>query len=269
MASTSAAAAPQQAAPPKPLHLRILFLPLALVGMLFGALISAVLVEWACMAIGLWSLPGAAHARQTLVDDIQYLNADFTQSLFGLSPVELAAMAGQAASEWIASQVERLHLPEIYQQLSSQGMGLFSKLKLAIPLKPVDSGAFNGISPIITPEMALQSFWQYFDAGLYSVQTVVVRIVVALLTLPAYVLIGLACLLDGVVARDIRKFTAANESAFAYHRYRPWAKRFFIVGWYLYIAWPSSIHPNLVFIPSALLCGWAIFNTGKWFKKFF
>lgn len=269
MASTSASTAPQQAAPPQPLHWRILFLPLALIGMLIGTLISAVLVEWAGMALGLWTLPGAEHARQTLVEDIHYLNADFTQSLFGLSPVELAGMAGRAASEWIALQVERLRLPELYQQLSTQGMGLFSKLKLSIPLKPVAQGPFGEMNPLVTPEMALHTFLQYFDAALYSVQTVVVRIVVALLTLPAYVLIGLACLLDGVVARDVRKFTAANESAFAYHRYRPWAKRFFVVGWYLYIAWPSSIHPNLVFIPSALLCGWAIFNTGKWFKKFF
>ncbi|MGE0116214.1 MAG: TIGR03747 family integrating conjugative element membrane protein [Steroidobacteraceae bacterium] len=268
MASTSTASAPQQAAP-QPLHWRIVLSPLALIGMLFGTLISAVLVEWFGMALGVWTLPGAEHARQTLVEDIQYLNADFTQSLLGFSPVQLAAMAGQAASEWVALQVERLQIPALYHQLSAQVGALFTSLSPTTPFASAGDGGFNGMEAMVSPELAWQTFLEYFDAALYSVQTVVVRIVVALLTLPAYVLIGLACLLDGVVARDLRKFTAANESAFAYHRYRPWAKRFFVVGWYLYIAWPSSIHPNLVFIPSALLCGWAIFNTGKWFKKFF
>lgn len=237
--------------------------------MLIGALVSAVVVEWAGMALGVWALPGADHARQTLIEDINYLNKDFTQSLFGLSPVDLAGVAAQTALERIALGIERLHLAELYQQLKVGELGILSKLGLTGRSK--SSAGFGSIPPqlLVTPELAMYTFLQYFDAALYSVQTVVVRIVVAILTLPAYLLIGLACLLDGVVARDVRKYTAANESAFAYHRYRPWAKRFFITGWYLYIAWPDSIHPNLIFIPSALLCGWAIFNTGKWFKKFF
>jgi hypothetical protein len=205
-----------------------------------------------------------------LIEDIGYLNADFTRSLLGQSPVELAGLAAQSASEWVARGIERLHLAELYQQFRTDGMGIFSKLHWPgfTGQREVALSA-PSVGIIVTPEMAMQTFFQYFDAALYSIQTVVVRIVVALLTLPAYVLIGLACLLDGVVARDIRKFTAANESAFAYHRYRPWARHFFVMGWYLYIACPSSIHPNVIFIPSALLCGWAIFNTGKWFKKFF
>lgn len=270
MASTNASTAPPAASAPQPLHTRILFSPLALAGMLLGAMVSAVLVEWAGMALGIWTLPGADHARQTLIDDISYLNADFTRSLFGQSPVELAGLAAQSASEWVAKGIERMHLAELYQQFRTEGMGIFSKLRWpGLTGERAAALSVPATGLVVTPEMAMQAFFQYFDAALYSIQTVVVRIVVALLTLPAYVLIALACLLDGVVARDIRKFTAANESAFAYHRYRPWAKRFFVVGWYLYIAWPSSIHPNVIFIPSALLCGWAIYNTGKWFKKFF
>lgn len=271
MASTNTAA--QAPVAPQPWHLRLLWSPLALLGMFFGALVSAVLIEWVGMATGYWDEPGAEHARQTLVQDITYLNADFTRSILGVSPVELAARAAQSVSQSVADNVERLQIQEIYQQLKAEGSGFFSKI-IKLPHKqrtnneePPVSGMLNNFP--VNADAALDTFLNYMDAGLYSVQTVVVRVVVAMLTLPAYLLIGFACLLDGVVARDLRKFTAANESAFAYHRYRPWAKRFFVAGWYLYIAWPGPIHPNVVFVPSALLCGLAVFNTGKWFKKFF
>lgn len=267
MASTDAAT--QTPAAPQPWHLRLLWSPLALLGMLFGALVSAVVIEWIGMAAGFWDEPGAQHARQTLVQDITYLNADFTRSVLGVSPVELAAHAAQSVSQSVADTVERLQLEQVYQQLKTDGAGFFSKIvKWPLRQQQASTASLSTQFPLNT-DLALTTFFTYLDAGLYSVQTVVVRVVVALLTLPAYLLIGFACLLDGVVARDLRKFTAANESAFAYHRYRPWAKRFFVAGWYLYIAWPGSIHPNVVFVPSALLCGLAIFNTGKWFKKFF
>lgn len=268
MASTNAAT--QAPTAPQPWHLRLLWSPLALVGMLFGALMSAVVIEWVGMATGFWDEPGAEHARQTLVQDITYLNADFTRSVLGVSPVELAARAAQSVSQSVADTVERLQLQHIYQQLKTEGSGFFSKIVKwpGLPGQHPESARIPPDFPV-NADAALATFLTYLDAGLYSVQTVVVRVVVALLTLPAYLLIGFACLLDGVVARDIRKFTAANESAFAYHRYRPWAKRFFVAGWYLYIAWPGPIHPNVVFVPSALLCGLAIFNVGKWFKKFF
>lgn len=269
MASTNAAA--QAPVAPQPWHLRLLWSPLALLGMLFGALVSAVMIEWVGMATGFWDEPGAEHARQTLVQDIQYLNADFTRSILGISPVDLSARAAQSVSQSVADTVERLQLPQIYQQLKADGSGYFSKIvnMQQLPGQHPESGESVNRNFPVNADAALAAFLTYLDAGLYSVQTVVIRVVVALLTLPAYLLIGMACLLDGVVARDLRKFTAANESAFAYHRYRPWAKRCFVAGWYLYIAWPGPIHPNVVFVPSALLCGLAIFNSGKWFKKFF
>lgn len=266
MASTNAAV--QASAAPRPLHLKIMLSPLALMGMLFGALVSAVLIEWVGMATRFWDEPGAEHARQTLIQDILYLNADFTRSALGVSPVELAARASTSVSRSISDTVERLQLPTLYAQLSEAGLSRYIRLpSLGGERRAANSDISHRLSA--QSEQAMQVFLTYVDAAIYSVQTVVVRVIVAVLTLPAYLLIGLACLLDGVVARDLRKFTAANESAFAYHRYRPWARRFFVAGWYLYIAWPGSIHPNVVFVPSALLVGLAVFNSAKWFKKFF
>ena len=267
MASASTAPAPAPVAP-RPWHVRLMWSPLALVGMMVSALISAVLIEWVGMAIGFWDPPGADHARETLVQDITYLNADFTHSVFGVAPVELAAMAGRSVSQSVVNVAARLQLEQLYRQMKTDGAGLYRLLKLPQQTSGLGEKMGAGKFPL-DAETASRGFFEYLDAGIYSIQTVVVRVVVAILSLPAYVLIGLACLLDGVVARDLRKFTAANESAFAYHRYRPWAKRSFVAGWYLYITWPGPVHPNVVFVPSALLCGLAIYNTGKWFKKYF
>lgn len=231
--------------------------PLALLGMAFSALLTAVIIEWLGMALGLWALPGAQHARQTLITDLSYLNADFTQTFLGVSPVELSARCAQSVAVWMAYLADQLHLQTVCEQL----LRWFQGLTGINPVAVVSSEPFGA--------QVLSAVTAYMDAAVYAGQTVAVRLVVAALTLPAYALIGLSALLDGLVARDLRKFTGANESAFAYHRFRPWVKRFFVAGWYCYIAWPGSIHPNVIFVPGAILCGWAMFNTAKWFKKFF
>lgn len=269
MASNESAGA--QSAP-QPLHWQIAFLPFVLLGLAVGACVSAIMIEWAGMALGVWALPGAGHARDTLVGDIQYLNADFTRSILGVSPVELAVIASRTTTEWIVLKIESLGVMEMMQQLGQEGSsGVFSSLFKSVDtgLSSISANAAETNAGLAAPNQLYHGLMQYFDAAIYAVQTVVVRIVVAILSLPAYLLIGLVCLLDGIVARDLRRFTAANESSFAYHRYKPWVVRFFVVSWYAYIAWPTSIHPNAVFVPSALLCGWATFNTAKWFKKFF
>lgn len=260
MATSAATTLPP---PPQPLTYRILTSPFLLLGMGVGALFSAVVIEWFGMVLGFWSLSGSEHARQTLIDDIHYLNADFTRTVLGMSPVELASWSSQSVAYWLAYLVQRFNLQGLYYDAIS----FVADFKDAG--RALDSAAIEGAAVSDAARLALQTFATYVDAAIYSSQTVIVRIVVAILTLPAYLLIGLGALLDGIVARDVRKFTGANESAFAYHRYRPWAKRFFVLGWYFYIAWPGPIHPNVIFVPSALMCGWAIFNTSKWFKKFF
>lgn len=261
---STTASVPAKPVPPPPLTYRILFSPLALIGMALGAFFTSVVVEWIGMLFGVWSPSGSEHARLTLAEDISYLNSDFTNTFLGLSPVELAAYSASSLSGMIADFFVGMNLGGVESELRS----MFDVVKSLINRGRAPTGDLAATaSPIFTSIMT--NIGDYLDAAIYSIQIVIVRVVVALLTLPAYVLICLAAFLDGVVARDVRRFTGANESAFAYHRYRPWAKRFFVLGWYTYISWPASIHPNVVFIPSALLCGWAIFNTAKWFKKFF
>lgn len=253
MVSTNTAPVEQ----PKPFHIRILWTPFVLLGMFLSAAFSAIVIEWIGMAVGFWDMPGSEHSKQTLIQDLSYLNRDFTTSIFALSPTEIAASGAETASRKIVTVIDELDLGQMYVDV----MVLFQSLPMQLPGSSPDN-------PTNEIQSALSTLSEYLDAAVFSIQTVVVRVIVALLTLPAYLLIGVACLLDGLVARDLRKYTAANESAFAYHRFRPWAKRFFVIAWYVYIAWPGPIHPNAVFIPSAALFGIAIYNTGKWFKKF-
>lgn len=261
---STAATVPAKPAPPPPLTYRILLSPLSLIGMALGAFFTSAIVEWIGMVLGIWDQPGAEHARITLAEDISYLNADFTNTFLGLSPVELASYSAYSLSETISNFFANMNLAGIESEVRAMVFELKQFLSAG---NTAANETFVNASPTVSSLIA--NIGAYLDAAIYSIQIVIVRIVVALLTLPAYILICLAAFLDGVVARDVRRFTGANESAFAYHRYRPWARRFFVLGWYAYISWPASIHPNVVFIPSALLCGWAIFNTAKWFKKFF
>lgn len=235
-----------------------IYAPLKIISLIVAAVISTIVIEWIGISIGFWDIPGSGHAKNTLINDINQLNESFTKSLIGLAPVEVASNLANSTSSYVTSVIDNINF------IKNTILKIFEGVKIFDINKNQD---FFGkeTDTIISPVVNIANV--YVSSAIYSIQIVVVRFVVALLSMPAYFLIAIACFLDGVVARDIRRFTAANESAFAFHRFLPWIKRFFFIGWFFYIAWPSTIHPNVVFIPSAFLCGFAAYNTAKWFKK--
>lgn len=95
-----------------------------------------------------------------------------------------------------------------------------------------------------------------------------VRLAVLIMALPAFVLLGLMGLTDGLVQRDIRRWSGGRESSFVYH----WAKKLLypalILPWILYLAIPSSLHPNLVVLPFAILFALSVRVMASMFKKY-
>jgi integrating conjugative element membrane protein (TIGR03747 family) len=75
-------------------------------------------------------------------------------------------------------------------------------------------------------------------------------------------------LTDGLVQRDIRRWSGGRESSFVYH----WAKKVLypalILPWILYLAIPSSIHPNLIVLPFAILFAVSVRVMASMFKKY-
>lgn len=98
-------------------------------------------------------------------------------------------------------------------------------------------------------------------------QLIAIRIAIALFSLPLLLMVALVAFADGLVLRDLRRFNAVNESAWIYH----WSKRltrpWVLIPVMLYISLPVSIHPNLIFVPSALVFAAGLRVTTGYFKK--
>lgn len=81
------------------------------------------------------------------------------------------------------------------------------------------------------------------EAAMTITQVFEVRLAVLILAFPAFILLSLLGLVDGLVQRDIRRWSGGRESSFIYH----WAKKIvlpsLILPWIIYLAMPS------VFIP--------------------
>ena len=95
-----------------------------------------------------------------------------------------------------------------------------------------------------------------------------VRLAVLLLAFPAFILLALVGLVDGLVQRDIRRWCGGRESSFVYH----WAKKnlypFLILPWIIYLAMPESIHPNLIVLPFAVCFSISVTIMAATFKKY-
>lgn len=228
----------------KPLWSRVLGGLTGFMFMLFLAWLFSVVVEWIGMVF-FWSEEGAMHSYDMITTELAYLSDDFKKGFLGLAPVDFA--------RWSASRLD-------YYLFEWTHFRNF----IAWGINPAsDAGNFHfSIAKMITVSA------EYISALINVTQVFGIRLAVAILTTPIFILFGIAALVDGLVHRELRRYGGANESSFIYHKVKPWIKPAFITTWFVYLGAPFSIHPNWIFIPAAVVFSLAIFFTAAMFKKF-
>ena len=96
---------------------------------------------------------------------------------------------------------------------------------------------------------------------------ITLRIVIVILCLPIFILMLVWGLSMGLTNRSIRQYQVRNESSWLYH----WAKKMkslaIILPILIYIAWPASIHPVIVFGPFAVAYGMSWLMFASKFKR--
>ncbi|CCE23779.1 TIGR03747 family integrating conjugative element membrane protein [Methylotuvimicrobium alcaliphilum] len=209
-------------------------------------LVFSIVIEWVGMATGFWDEPGVDHSERMLQQELQYLNRDFRQSAIVESPMRYAERFSQN-----------------FYDLTFKKTGIQSAIIwLAIPTQ-ASSGQFR---------KSLHRLFQMVEAYVLAAMTVTqifgVRLAVLTLAMPAFVLLGATGLVDGLVQRDIRRWSGGRESSFVYH----WAKKALypslILPWIVYLAMPVSVHPNLVVLPFAVLFAVSLLVMSSTFKKY-
>jgi len=210
-------------------------------------LFFSIIIEWAGMMMDVWSEPGAKHSEQMLEQELTYLNDDFKRSAIVDEPIKFA--------HHFANQ--------FYIYLFEKTGVKTAIIWAASAPRSAKKGSFRDRLHTLYKKTS-----DYILAMSTVTQIFAVRLAVLILAMPAFVLLSLVGFIDGLVRRDIRRWSAGRESSFIYH----WAKKIIypslILPWIIYLAFPVSVHPNMIVLPFAFLFSVSIMITASTFKKY-
>jgi integrating conjugative element membrane protein (TIGR03747 family) len=108
----------------------------------------------------------------------------------------------------------------------------------------------------------------YSVALMTAIQITLLRVAITTLFIPFFILLSAISMVDGLVQHYLRRINGGRESALIYHHTRNAILPVLFIGCGLYVALPFSIAPQLIILPSAVLCALLIFFATKTFKKY-
>ena len=219
-------------------------LPIIILSTLVFSWICSVVVEVLCMLL-IWPEEGSQHARAMLTTEMGYLSGGVQRSLYDAEPWQLAQDS----------------LAKVNHTFEQSGLSPLLR-RLASPHNPADSRSLNRLRSVYA------RLHEYVAASIAVTQVFCIRLVIIALSLPIFVLFGAGAMVDGLVQRDLRKFGCGNESAWLYHKVKKYLGSVLVMTLMFYLSLPISVHPNLVFMPAAVLFGFLLFLTTSRFKKY-
>ncbi|WP_409488512.1 TIGR03747 family integrating conjugative element membrane protein [Pseudomonas promysalinigenes] len=216
---------------------------LRLLGLLFASLIFSIVLELMGM-LWFWPEQGWHHSHVMWLSELGWLSDHFKNSLLVEEPAQATAKVLQHLKEWVVVRSG-------WAQSDTQ-------LKLLSHEVSVQGQFAQGY-------VVLQD---YLLAALFTVFTFVVRLAVLTLAMPLFVLAVITGAVDGLMRRDLRKFSADRETSFLYHRAKRTLLPIMLSPWVVYLSLPWSINPTWVLLPCAALLGWMVAITATTFKKY-
>lgn len=225
--------------------------PFQFIGVMFGSLLGAIIVEWLCMYF-FWPDAGWRHAQRMFEYELGWLSQDLLRSVVIKEPGRTAAWLTQTVYDWL---VINTGLQENISELTRYGR--ISEMQPAgnVDLRYQIDRTMNGIQ-------------DYALASLYTLLTFCVRMVILTLTTPLFLLAAFTGFVDGLVKRDLRKFGYGRESSFLYHKARKTIIPLTLAPWTIYLTIPISMNPLLIFLLGAVLLNVSVSITASSFKKY-
>ena len=101
-----------------------------------------------------------------------------------------------------------------------------------------------------------------------TTQMLAVRLAVLILATPLFALIAVVGVVDGLVERDVRRWSGGRESSYLFHLAKQFLSPAIALCWLLYLCMPVSLSPGLVVLPFAALFALALRLTVASFKKY-
>ena len=148
-------------------------------------------------------------------------------------------------------------------------------------IEAIDQYPMTALSPRAVSDTAAQAFdgvWHtvfatnglslYVVAAINTVKLILLRIAICLFVLPGFLMIALVAFCDGLVSRDIRKYTGGHESSYVFHKAKRWIVPSLMLTISVYLMLPFSLPPVVIFAPAMGLTGMMIYIAASRFKKF-
>lgn len=231
--------------------LGVLFaMPFQFIGVMFGSLLGAIIIEWVCMYV-FWPDEGWKHAQRMFEYELGWLSQDLMRSVVVTDPGRTATWLTQTTYEWL---IVKTGLGDTVSELTQYAR--------STPPKQADTlDARKELGKVI---IRVQDFWL---AALYTVLTFCLRMVVLTLTTPLFILAAFMGLVDGLVQRDLRKFGSGRESSYTHHKAKETIVPLMVMPWTIYLTLPISVNPLWIIFPCILLFSISVHITASSFKK--
>lgn len=216
---------------------------LRLLGLLFASLIFSIVLEFVGM-LWFWPEQGWHHSHAMWLSELGWLSDHFKHSLLVEEPAQATAKVLEHLNEWVVVRSG-------WAQSDTQLKLLSHEVSM--------EGQFAQVYVVLQ---------HYLLAALFTVFTFVARLAVLTLATPLFLLAVITGAVDGLVRRDLRKFSADRESSFVYHRVKRTLLPLMVSPWVIYLSLPTSVNPIWVLVPCAALLGWMVAITATTFKKY-
>jgi integrating conjugative element membrane protein (TIGR03747 family) len=237
-----------QNTPPQPIQhpgliISAISLVLHIIGLLIASLLFSILIEFAGLLL-FWGDQGWRHSETMLNSELGWLSEHFKSSLILQQP-------GQTIVQWLDFLMQWL--------LAKTGFADFAR---QARVSSQGNSFWSWINQLYV------SIEDFVLAAVYVTFTFVVRLTVLVLTTPLFLLASFTGCVDGLMRRDLRKFGAARESSFVYHRAKRAVVPLLFVPWIIYLSLPFSLNPIAILLPCAVILGAAVAITATTFKKY-
>ena len=212
---------------------------------LLVSLLLAVVAE--CIGLAYWWPElGLAHSEQLAAAELSYLETDLRRSVVSEAPLPFA----RGVQNWLHHYMfEATHVVDLLRWNSPT-------------LTSSDSGLRTNYAVV------RRSVARLVMAAMYVTDTFALRLSILLLSLPVFVVFGAVAMVEGLVQRDVRRWSGGRESSFIYH----WAKRstlpLLVVCGVGYLASPFTIPPSVEVLPVAVVFAITVLITASSFKKY-
>ena len=220
-------------------------------GWLILGLVGNILIEWACMAI-IWPEQGVGRSQGMLEAEIRYLQEDVKDSILTDNPAGFAATMAGSLNHWLFRATRLDRALAVGKEPSPPASHTGKQSKFRSMLKNMANG-----------------FSQYLVAAMIATQVFALRLSVLVLSTPVFVLAGLIGAIDGLVQRDVNRWSGGRELGQRYHLAKGLIGPGLTLPWIVYLAWPTTVHPYVIILPFALLFGLAVAIASATFKKYF